>query len=266
MNEKELQDLLQQVDQRSALPGWSDDLAERVRKKVRRRRQNKRKATTAIVLLLCVSTVGLLTLNTKREAKDLQPTVVADRPGEVAKDSQESQEQIAALQTDVKQLEKQINERMAFLEKILAQQAQRNRLAELERKLAALGDPLEKMKRQMDDVALAIYYQANRKLTELNLREDAVAEFRQVIRLFPESIWAEKAQEKLQELNSSSRRFFDGLWQSAYYSVGRWGAGKQPLPYGRGSLGKRSPLPYGRGSLRNIINGYLNPNSKGVLI
>ena len=46
------------------------------------------------------------------------------------------------------------------------------------------------MKRQADKTALVIYYYANRKLTELNLEKEAVAEFQQVLRLFPESIWA----------------------------------------------------------------------------
>jgi TolA-binding protein len=179
MNENELQELLREADQQSALSGLSDDLVERVRKKVRRRRRNKRRVTTVIVLLLCVSAVGLWRPKTKTETKEMN--------------------QVAVLQTDVRRLKEEINARMAFLEKILDQQEQRNRLAALERKLAAIGDPLEKMKRQADKTALVIYYYANRKLTELNLEKEAVAEFQQVIRLFPESIWAEKSQEKLQQ-------------------------------------------------------------------
>lgn len=206
MNENELQNLLQQIDQTTSLPNLSDGLAQQVHQKVARRRQIKRRATTAIVLLLCVGMAGLLTLNFKQDVSKPEPVVAVD-----AKDSPT---QIVALQTDMKQLEQQINERMAFLEKILAQQDQRNRLAELERKLAALGDPLAEVKQQVDDAALTIYYQANRKLTELNQPAAAAAQFQQVIQLFPDSTWAAKAQEQLKKLKGTSHRPFTPVAQT----------------------------------------------------
>jgi TolA-binding protein len=78
-----------------------------------------------------------------------------------------------------------------------ARQEQKSRLAQAQRKLAAMKDPLVEVKEQLDKAAFIIVYQADRKYNELDLKESAIADYRQVIKLYPQTMWAGKAQERL---------------------------------------------------------------------
>lgn len=205
MNEQELQDLLRQLDQNTPTPPLTVDLAQRVNRKVHYRKRIRRAMATVGIIVICIASLGLLSVRQKATLEREPQAVIGNDQERMNQSNQNTHQQVAQLQTDVKRLEEQINERLAFIEKILERQEQRQGVAQLEQQLAALGDPLEELEQQVDQAALTIYYQANRKLHELNLKEEAIADFQKVIKLFPKSFWAEKAQEQLQQLTPNSK-------------------------------------------------------------
>ena len=80
-----------------------------------------------------------------------------------------------------------------------ALQEREDRLAELRRTSGGL-DPLEDVRRQVEKAAFTTLYQADRMYRELNLRDSALASYRQVILLFPDTPSAKVARQRLSEI------------------------------------------------------------------
>ncbi|MCP4713199.1 MAG: hypothetical protein GY869_31600, partial [Planctomycetes bacterium] len=63
-----------------------------------------------------------------------------------------------------------------------------------------MGDPLDEIFQQVEQAAYTIYSHAEQKYTQENLRDSAIADYRQIIKLYPQTRWARVAQSKLKEI------------------------------------------------------------------
>jgi outer membrane protein assembly factor BamD (BamD/ComL family) len=91
---------------------------------------------------------------------------------------------------------------LKLVQNVLAQEREQRRLDALEAELASIRDPMEEIKRQADKAAFTLVYQADRFYRELNQTDSAVESYEQVIRLFPESRWADEARKRLAEIRT----------------------------------------------------------------
>ena len=87
-----------------------------------------------------------------------------------------------------------------MIRELRARERQQARLAELERQLAAIPDPVAEIQRQMDKAAYTMVYHADRKYNQINLKDSAIQDYQRVVKLYPQTRWAEVARNKLSEI------------------------------------------------------------------
>ena len=186
MREDDIQQLLQEADQLSLPLTDPVTVANHVRRQVRRRKRRKRNASALAAVIVLGGGITFLLRS------------------EISKVNQIPNE-IFRLQARVAQLEAQAKTQTAMIEVLLVRQEQRERLATLERRLAELGDPLAALEAEIEEAAFVSYYQAKRKLEELNLKASAIQDFEAVIMAFPDTHWATEAKKRLQEIERNEK-------------------------------------------------------------
>jgi hypothetical protein len=187
---------LRRADAAAGLPlPIQADLAERVRHQARRRRTTRAAAGAAAMVLLAVGAVWALWPLIERPTGNGAGPIVA---------ATAEQAEIARLQEKVHRLQEEVQWRTAAIERTLTLETQQRRLAELRRR-AAEPDALDRLDQQTDQTAFTIIYQADRMYKELGLEARAVEDYRRVIRLFPETRWAEVARKRLSEIEGSEK-------------------------------------------------------------
>ena len=80
-------------------------------------------------------------------------------------------------------------------------EADYQRISKLRQELVRL-DAAEQIAREVDEAVCIMLYDADQRLKHPGKREAAVAIYRNVIRLFPQSRWADVAREKLSNIQS----------------------------------------------------------------
>ena len=111
-------------------------------------------------------------------------------------------DRIVALEEQIKQLQAQSAETQRLVREVLAAEHQKSRIEALEAELASMRDPAEEMRQQTNEAAYRLLYQADRFYQELNQRQSAIETYEQVIRVFPDSPWAEEARDRLAEIRT----------------------------------------------------------------
>ena len=81
-------------------------------------------------------------------------------------------------------------------------QVQQEELARLEAQLAAIPDPLEEVRRQVEQAAYTIYSHAELRYGQMDLQESAIKDMEQIVKFYPQTRWARVAQDKLNEIRS----------------------------------------------------------------
>jgi len=183
MNEEQIRELLQSADQAAGPPVFARFSARDARQRIRRRRllwAGPPLAAAAVVVL------GLALWDVR-----LQPDRVTTPP---------KQNELASLQTQVKQLQAQTQATLELVHDVLARERQTQRLDALEAELASIPDPVEELQKQTDRTAFTLLYQADRLYRELNETESAVEAYQQIIQLFPSNRWADVARARLLEI------------------------------------------------------------------
>ena len=181
MTEDEIKKLLQRADKTASGPAPA-----RVNLSAIRRRANRRRlvnivlpACAAAVLMVAFS-IWCLTLRTAQTERD----------------------RIASLESQVRQLNARAEVAMNLIQDMLEQEKRRQRLDELEARLASIPDPIEEIQRQVDKTAFILVYQADRMYRELNQTDSAIENYNRVIELFPENKWAKVARQRLSEIEN----------------------------------------------------------------
>ena len=186
MTEDKIKNLLQKADQMAARPTpVSANLAAAVRRRADHRRITNIAVPIAAAAMLLIA-CGVWHLSTKTD----QTTRDKDK--------------IASLETQIQQLQARTDATLKLIQEVLDRQRQQRRLNQLEAKLASIPDPLEEIREQVDTAAFYIVYQADRKFNELNLKDSAIADYRRVIELFPQTQSAEVARKRLENIGNNS--------------------------------------------------------------
>lgn len=184
MKEIDIKQILSQADDSDLLPEIDPDrLASRVRRKYRYHKQIRRLSVIAAAGVLIIS--GLF----------------AERQYRL----HQNHLQIAQLQQEVKQLSRKAESTLALVQEVLAWQDRQARIDTLSRQLARYENPANTVESQIDETAYILVYQADRMVKEHNLKDAAIKNYRQVIRYFPETQWAETARERLQKLEQENQ-------------------------------------------------------------
>ena len=181
MSEERIKALLQRVDEAADPPVFHRVTAAEIRRRLRRRwlvRISLPVAAAAVALL--ATTLAVVCLRNQKPGPPPQ--------------------QIASLETQVKQLQAQTEATLKLVREVLARDRQDRRLAALEAELASIPDPLRQLDAQVDKTVFLRIYQADRLYKELNQTESAIRAYKEVIQLFPKNRWADVARERLAEI------------------------------------------------------------------
>lgn len=180
MTEDKLKNLLQKADRIAGPPEPVSVKLSDIRRQAHHRRILYFKAPVAAAAVILIA-IGIRTVSIKKQSPD-------------------QQEKIAALESQIKQLQVSTDAAISLINEVLETEKRQNRLNELEVKLASIPDPLEEIQQQVDKTAFILIYQADRMYRELNQRESAVETYKRVIQLFPENQWAQVARQRLEQI------------------------------------------------------------------
>ena len=110
--------------------------------------------------------------------------------------------------------ESRLDELLAERERLLAEKeeaasalaAKKAELAHAEETtLSRLENRIREINQQIEQAALIITYQADRKYDKLNLKQSAIEDYNRVIELYPQTHWAQHAREKLEQIESQEK-------------------------------------------------------------
>jgi len=184
MTEDKIKNLLQEADRKAGLPGpVSANLSAIVRRRAHRRHLHISIAAplaTAAVILIAVG-VSNFSFRTTETTKD--------------------QEKLVLLEKQFEQLQAKTDAAVNLIQEMLVVEQKQLSLNELEAQLASIPDPLEVIQRQVDKTASILVFQADR-LYRTNRTDSAVEAYNRVVELFPKTIHAQKARQRLLEIES----------------------------------------------------------------
>lgn len=183
MNDDKIRELLANADEAAGPPAFGHVRAAGIRGRLRRRRMMLAGCPAAAAAVLLALGVWCVCMRTTEPAPP-------------------DEQRIALLEEQVRQLQIQTDAALKLVRDVLAQERQQQRLDALEAELASIRDPRREIEAQADRAAFALVYQADRFYRELNQAQSAVEAYEQVIRLFPQSRWADEARKRLAEIRT----------------------------------------------------------------
>jgi len=185
MTKDKIQNLLQNADRMAGPPGPVPVNTTAIAR-LRARRYHRRK----IVASLSVAAVIMLSVGI------WQWTAGVGRINE--------QKRIATMERDMQFLRAQADVTLKVVNELLDRQRQQQRIAELRAKLAAIDDPLEKVNEEIEKTAFIIVYHADKKWQQPSQKAAAIEDYKTVLRLYPQTRSAEKAKQRLREIQENS--------------------------------------------------------------
>ena len=183
MEEERIRQLLQEAEDTQGInmPAAADVVASvrRRAKFIKTRNISLRLAAAAVILIAA----GVFVLQIQ---KDLEAERIAS-----------AEKQIAELSIRTAAVVNLLNE-------VLENERRQQEFAEAEARLAAVGDPMEDIEREVDKAAFAMVYNADIMYKQLEQTESAVQTYKQVIEYFGDNRWAEVARERLKEIEKDN--------------------------------------------------------------
>ena len=184
MTEDKIKNLLQEADRMAGLPGAvSANLSTIVRRRAHRRHLHVSLTVplAAAAVILIAAGIWNLMIKTTEQTKD--------------------QEKIVLLKKQFEQLQAKTDAAVNLIQEMLVAEQKQHSLNELEAQLASIPDPLEVIQKQVDKTASILVFQADR-LYRVNRTDSAIETYNRVIELFPRTIQAQKARQRLLEIES----------------------------------------------------------------
>jgi hypothetical protein len=89
-----------------------------------------------------------------------------------------------------------------LIQEVLRQERKQRRLARLRAELAAIPDPLEEARITVEDAAFTLLYHADR-MARFDRIDAAVGTYNRLIKLYPQTRWAQQAKQKLAEIQKN---------------------------------------------------------------
>lgn len=208
MYQDRLDTLLKQADRLAGDSQPIPGLAGHIRR-LARRRQLRRHTIIVGMAALVIVTTGMVLLREPALQTDRTDSktnrLVAESAATPAAQSATGPAEIARLQARIAQLQAEANVRTRMVQQMRIHHEQQQRLTELYRRRAAIGDPLERVRQELEKAAFVTVYQANRKYDELGLKESAMADYRLVIKYHPTTKWAQVARRRLAEIQNKPK-------------------------------------------------------------
>jgi tetratricopeptide (TPR) repeat protein len=184
MTEDKIKNLLQEADRMAGLPGAvSANLSAVVRRRAHRRHLHASLTAplAAAAVILIAAGIWNLMIKTTEQTKD--------------------QKKIVLLEKQFEQLQAKTDAAVNLIQEMLVAEQKQHSLNELEAQLASIPDPLEVIQKQVDKTASILVFQADR-LYRVNRKDSAIETYNRVIELFPKNRWAQKARQRLLEIDS----------------------------------------------------------------
>lgn len=181
--QEDIRQLLQEAEdtQRINMPAAAD-IAASVRRRakfIRTRNMSLRLAAAAVILIAA----GVFVLQIQKDLKS---------------------QRIASVEKQIAELSKRTDAVVNLLNEVLEREKRQQKLAEAEARLAAVGDPMEDIDREVDKAAFAMVYNADIMYKQLEQTDSAVQTYKQVIEYFGNNRWAEVARERLKEIEKDN--------------------------------------------------------------
>jgi TolA-binding protein len=126
------------------------------------------------------------------------------------------QEQLASLQSQIEQLQASTDAALKLVHDVLESERKQHRLDKLHVQLASIRDPREQIQKEVDRTAFILVYEADRLYRELGQTNAAVETYNRVIRLFPETQWAEVARQRLSDIENKKYNKVDSEGDSKW--------------------------------------------------
>jgi len=185
MNEDRLQGILKEADRLAVKPGKAVVSVSLLRRRVNRRRMI---ATGVPSTVAAAVILGVLLLSD---------------PGERGGDSNEVD--VAVLRAEVEELRLRTDAALSLVHEVIASQRQERRMEAMTAQYATGRDPLDEVRREVDRTASILFYRADRLCRQAGDMDGAMDGYEQVIKLFPESGWAEKARQRVSEIKEGKK-------------------------------------------------------------
>ena len=186
MAEDKIKNLLQDADRMAPRPAaLSANLMTIIRHRAHRRRTINLTASIAaiVISLFALGTWGLTTKTSKIK---------------------QEQKKVASLEAHVQQLQARTDTVLKLIHEVLENERKQRLHDALQVQLVSIPDPLEEAQKQVDKTAFILVYQANRMYRELDQKDSAIQTYKRVIKLFPQTRWAETARQRLSEIENNN--------------------------------------------------------------
>jgi len=191
MSDERLKELLCQADEAAgAAPEPGEGLAKRVRRLAWRRRMFRLTlpAVAAAILMMGFGLAIWMSSNT-----NVTP------PPKEGSGTFVNADETERIKLELAQLQQEADTQREIINMLLEKQRREAELVSLEAELAAMGDPLDEIHRQVEQAAFNFFELAGKKYEEMNLKDSAIADYQMIIKLYPQTRWARLAREKLKE-------------------------------------------------------------------
>lgn len=230
MDENTLREWLKQADEAVPMPAPAEvqALAALVRQRARRARHVRQALAFAAAAVL-VAGIGLgvcLRVWQGSPAPQQHPAQVAQaepgsgppelpatqppdeqiaEPADLAETVQLTRAEMMQLRSEIADLRDEAALRQQIIDTMLVREAQQQRLAVLEKQLAAYRDPVMEARGQREETAARSLYWAQARSQQDGLTASAQQDYRRIIELFPETQAAAKARQRLGQPNQNTK-------------------------------------------------------------
>ena len=178
-------------------PPPAGNVAEGVRRLAARRRRRAVLGGLGFAAAACVAAVALL--RPPAEVPQPAPAPVAEAPK--APDDAE----VARLRQELAQVRSEADSRLRVAHAMIQMERQTQLSGEIQRATPAWLDPLEPIRREVDKAARTMLCQADRMAGDPARQPAAAEKYREVSQLFPQSLWADVARQKLSQMENRSK-------------------------------------------------------------
>lgn len=166
------------------------DLAQRVQRLAVRRRRMRFGLSAAAALVLAAGTTALWTQAPSPSRSDRAPQTVRHEPQPL---------DVEATRLEIERLRREADTRLAVVQRTQGILEQYRRTA-ASRKQTPAADPIADARREVEKAACVLVYQADRMCREMSLCDSAVVKYQRVVELFPDTVGAAVARERLDKI------------------------------------------------------------------
>ena len=109
------------------------------------------------------------------------------------------------MEQEIEQLARQTEATLALVQEVLVWQKQQDELRKLNRQLARYTHSPGSVKAEVDEAAFVLVYQADRMVDDVNTKNTAIENYKNVIKYFPDNKWAETARQRLKKIQQNNQ-------------------------------------------------------------